>query len=81
MRAITGVGANNAATRTRTDLPLHDMTGGNTCGPDAILCQNQQGLLRLGGGLTATQIDAITAGRARALRQLQLAASLPLPLP
>lgn len=61
--ATTGVGCNKAGTPTRTDLPLHDMTGGNYWMPDAILHQNTQNTLRLGGGLTATQIDAIRAGK------------------
>lgn len=75
MRAVTGQGCNkNPAVR--TDLPLHDMTGGNTWAPDAILYQNAQGKLRLGGGMTATQIDAVGAGKDRALAQLRLAASL-----
>jgi len=76
MRAVTGVGANKAGTPTRTDLPLHDLTGGNYWMPDVILYQNTQGTLRLGGGLTTTQIDAITAGKDRAFQQLNLAASL-----
>lgn len=76
MRAITGVGANKSGTPTRTDLPLHDLTGGNYWMPDVILYQNTQGTLRLGSGLTSTQIDAITAGKDRALQQLNLAASL-----
>ena len=72
----TGVGCNKAGTPTRPDLPLHDMTGGNTWSPDAILYQNTQGTLRLGGGLTATQINAIDAGKLRAQQQLDMAASL-----
>ena len=76
LRAVTGVGANKAGTPTRVDLPLHDMTGGNVWAPDAILYQNNQGTLRLGGGLSVTQIDAITAGKERARQQLRLAASL-----
>ncbi|MDH7489238.1 MAG: multiheme c-type cytochrome [Anaerolineae bacterium] len=76
MRAITGYGANKAGIPLRTDLPLHDMTGGNYWVPDVILYQNSQGTLRLGGGLTATQISALQAGKARAQQQLQLAASL-----
>jgi len=76
MRAITGVGANKSGTPTRTDLPLHDLTGGNYWMPDAILYQNTQDTLRLGGGLSSTQIDAILAGKDRAMQQLQLAASL-----
>ncbi len=76
MRAVTGKGAamNNAPVR--TDLPLHDMTGGNYWMPDVILYQNTNATLRLGGGLTATQINAIKAGKDRAIQQLNLAASL-----
>jgi len=76
MRAVTGVGANKAGTPTRTDLPLHDLTGGNYWMPDVILYQNTQNTLRLGGGLTATQIDALNAGKSRAMQQVQLASSL-----
>jgi hypothetical protein len=76
VRATTGVGCNKAGVPVRTDLPLHDMTGGNYWVPDAILYQNTQGTLRLGGGLTAVQIDAINAGKSRVQQQLSLAASL-----
>ena len=76
MRATTGVGCNKAGVPTRPDLPLHDMTGGNYWASDAILHQNSAGTLRVGGGLTTTQIDAITAGKSRAQQQLRLAASL-----
>jgi hypothetical protein len=76
MRAVTGPGCNKAGVVTRTDLPLHDMTGGNYWMPDVILYQNTQGTLRLGGGLTTVQKDAILAGKARAQQQLGLAASL-----
>jgi PKD repeat protein len=74
--AVTGVGCNKPGTPLRTDLPLHDMTGGNYWMPDAILYQNTQGTLRLGGGLTALQISAVNAGKLRAQQQLGLAASL-----
>lgn len=76
VRATTGVGCNKTGVPTRPDLPLHDMTGGNYWIPDAILYQNANNLLRLGGGLTAVQIEAITAGKSRAQQQLSLAASL-----
>ena len=76
MRAVTGAGANKAGVPIRTDLPLHDMTGGNYWTPDAILYQNTRGWLRLGGGLTTTQIDALKAGKDRAMQQLKLAATL-----
>jgi hypothetical protein len=74
--ATTGVGCNKNGVPIRTDLPLHDMTGGNYWTPDAILYQNAQGTLRLGGDLTENQISAIIAGQNRAQQQLNLAASL-----
>jgi hypothetical protein len=76
MRAVTGYGANKAGIPLRADLPLHDMTGGNYWMPDVILYQNDRGLLRLGGGLTSLQREAILAGKLRAQQQLELAASL-----
>jgi glucose/arabinose dehydrogenase len=76
MHATTGPACNKNGIAVRTDLPLHDMTGGNYWIPDAILYQNTQGTLRQGGGLTTTQINAINAGKNRALQQLNLAASL-----
>ena len=76
LRAVTGQGANKAGTPLRTDLPLHDMTGGNYWIYDAILYQNANGTLRLGGDLTTTQIEALKAGKNRAIQQLKLAASL-----
>ena len=76
MRAVTGVGCNKSGVPVRPDLPLHDMTGGNYWAPDSILYQNSQGTLRLGGAMTSLQIDATTAGKARAEQQLNLAATL-----
>jgi len=76
MRATTGQGCNKAGTPVRSDLPLHDMTGGNYWMPDAIFYQNSKGTLRLGGGLTAVQIEALLAGKSRAEQQLKWAASL-----
>ena len=76
VRATTGVGCNKNGVPTRSDLPLHDMTGGNYWMPDVILYQDAQGTLRLGGGLSTVQSDAIIAGQSRAQQQLNLAASL-----
>ncbi len=76
LRAVSGQGCNKVGVPVRSDLPLHDMTGGNYWMPDAILYQNSQGTLRLGGGLTTVQIDAINAGKDRAKQQLNMAASL-----
>ncbi len=52
------------------------MTGGNYWIPGAILYQNTRGWLRLGGSLSTVQIDALKAGKNRALQQLKLADSL-----
>jgi hypothetical protein len=76
VRPVTGQGANKNGVPVRTDLPLHDMTGGNYWMPDAIQYQDLQGTLRLGGGLSQLQIDALNAGKLRAQEQLDLAASL-----
>ncbi len=76
MRAVSGQGCNKTGAPVRSDLPLHDMTGGNYWMPDAILYQNRQGTLRLGGGLSAVQIEALLAGKERAKQQLAWAASL-----
>jgi hypothetical protein len=76
MRPVTGVGCNKKGAPNRTDLPLHDMTGGNYWMPEAIKYLDTQGKLRLGGGLTATQTAAIDDGALRAKQQLNLAASL-----
>ena len=76
MRAVTGYGVNKAGIPLRQDLPLHDMTGGNYWMPDVIKYQNANATLRLGGGMTATQLAALDAGKLRAQQQLNLAASL-----
>ncbi len=74
--ATTGYGCSMSGVPLRSDLPLHDMTGGNYWAPDAILYQESQGLLRLGGGLSSIQIAAINAGKIRAQQQLNQSATL-----
>jgi hypothetical protein len=76
MRPDTGEGCNKAGVPTRSDLPKHDQSGGNYWMWPLIQYQDQQGTLRLGGGLTQTQIEAMDAGRQRAEQQLQMAANL-----
>ncbi len=76
MRPVVGPGCNKQGAPQRKDLPLHDMTGGNYWVPQAIKYLDQFGLLRLGGGLTSTQIAALDAGATRALKQLNQAATL-----
>jgi hypothetical protein len=75
MRPVLGQGCNKNPPF-RSDLPLHDMTGGNYWMPEAIKYLDGQGKLRLGGGLTSVQTAALDAGALRAKEQLELAASL-----
>jgi hypothetical protein len=75
MRPVTGKGCDKNPPL-RKDLPLHDMTGGNYWMPDAIVYLDGQDKLRLGGGLTAAERAALTAGKARAQQQLREAATL-----
>jgi hypothetical protein len=65
-------------TPTRTDLPLHDLTGGNYWMPQAIEYLDAQGKLRLGGNMSAAEVQAMRDGSLRAQDQLQLAASMEL---
>lgn len=76
MRPTTSKGANKADAPLRTDLPQHDHTGGNYWLADMIKYQDAQGDLRLGGGVSATQIAAIDLAQLRAVDHLTQAASL-----
>ena len=76
LRPVTGTGANKRGVPVRTDLPLHDMTGGNYWMPEAIAYLDNQGKLRLGGGMSASQVSAMLDGSLRAKQQLDLAATL-----
>jgi len=73
---VSGVGCNKRGAATRSDLPLHDMTGGNYWAPEAILYLDARGLLRLGGGMTAAEVAGLIDGAARARDTLARAASL-----
>jgi hypothetical protein len=75
MRPDVGEGCNKNV-QTRPDLPKHDQSGGNYWMWPLIQYQDQRGTLRLGGGLTATQIAAMDAGQIRAQDQLTMAATL-----
>jgi hypothetical protein len=75
MRPVSGYGCNKDPVF-RKDLPLHDMAGGNYWMPDVILYLNSQGKLRLGSRLSYNQINALLAGKLRAMEQLSLAATL-----
>jgi hypothetical protein len=75
MRPDIGEGCNKNP-RTRPDLPKHDLSGGNYWMWPLIQYQDQKGTLRLGGDLTALQIEAMNAGQLRAQDQLEMAANL-----
>jgi hypothetical protein len=77
MRPTIGQGCNKNP-RVRSDLGVHDQTGGNYWVPQAIQYLDGLGLLRLGGGLTASQVTAMDAGALRARQNLEDAASLSL---
>jgi hypothetical protein len=79
VRPVTGKGANKRGIPTRTDMPLHDMTGGNYWMPSVIDYLNARNRLRLGGDMAQATIDAMHDGALRAREQLDLAASLQWP--
>jgi hypothetical protein len=76
MRAITGRGCDKNNAPNRLDQPMHDQTGGNYWVYPLIQYQDQQGTLRLGGGLSAEQIEAQNDGTLRAGEHLTQAATL-----
>ncbi len=75
MSAATGVGCNKNNMPVRTDLPRHDLTGGQYYMPDVLLYQYDNGLLRF-GGITQDQRDALATAKTRATERLQAAADL-----
>ncbi|SDP54756.1 PSA repeat domain-containing protein [Desulforhopalus singaporensis] len=76
MRAITGRGCDKNGAPNRLDQPMHDQTGGNYWVYPLVKYQDQQGTLRLGGGLTAEQVEALDDGVLRAKSHLSQAATL-----
>jgi hypothetical protein len=76
MLPVVGKGAAQSAAPIRTDLGQHDLTGGSTWQPDLILWANQNNRLRLGGGMTTLQQNALSVGKQRARDMLRLAAAL-----
>jgi hypothetical protein len=78
MEPVVGEGAAFGIAPLRYDLPLHDLTGGNTWVPSAIQWLDNQtpSLLRLGAGLTPTMTAAMNRGVLRARANLQRAGAL-----
>jgi hypothetical protein len=76
MRPSVGKGCDKNSVPVRSDLALHDLTGGNYWMPKAIAYLDGLGKLRLGGGLSDEGMDDILAGGLRAEHNLETAASL-----
>ena len=76
MGPTTGLGCNKNGVPIRTDLPTHDLTGGNYWMPAVVQYQDAQGMLVFGGGLSADEIAGLDAGALRARHNLDNAASI-----
>ena len=76
MRPVESAGADKNDVEVREDLPSHDHTGGNYWFADVTRYQDQNAVLRLGGELDASQLEALGLGQQRAIKHLQQAASL-----
>lgn len=76
MRPVESAGADKNDAEVREDLPAHDHTGGNYWFADITRYQDDKGVLRLGGGLSDNQLEALEMGQQRAVAHLQQAASL-----
>ena len=73
MSASTGKGCNKNGVPTREDLPRHDQTGAGHWVPDAVKYMDTKGTLRLGGGLSQLQKDALDDGKLRSIGMIQSA--------
>ena len=73
---VQGPGCNKKGVPVRSDMPRHDMTGGNYWAPDAIVYLDDLGRLVFGGGLTSGERSALADGQVRAVSNLRAAASL-----
>jgi VCBS repeat-containing protein len=78
MRPVVGNGCNKNGAPLRSDLPMHDQTGGNYWFANMTQYQDNAGTLRLGGGLSGNQILAMDLGQQRAVKHLQQAGDLQL---
>jgi hypothetical protein len=76
MMPVDGLGAGTLGVPQRADMPVHDLTGGNTRLGDMIIDMDNRGQLQLGSGLTTFDIGNIRAGQDRARAMLKDAARL-----
>lgn len=78
MQPAMAAGCNLLGSPIRGDMPIHDLTGGNTWAMKAIQWLDDRGLLQLGGGLNQVERAAMDAAEARARDMLAGAAALQL---
>lgn len=80
MEPVVGEGAAFGAAPLRTDLPLHDLTGGNTWAPNAIQWLDSQvpSRLRLGKNISPIMQQAMNRGVLRARASLRRGGALDL---
>jgi len=87
MQPVVGQGAKQNGVPVRSDLPSHDMTGGNYWIPQAMQYMNSSGTLLLGGALSSAElsgmndtlaVNGIAGGIERAKHNLENSASLSL---
>jgi hypothetical protein len=76
MTPAVAKGCNMAGSPVRADMPVHDLTGGNTWAMDAIQWLDDRGLLQIGGGLNQVERAAMDAAQERARAMLAGAAAL-----
>lgn len=78
MEPVVGEGASFGQGPLRYDLPVHDLTGGNTWAPDAIRWLDNQvpSKLRLGQNIPTSTSNSMSRGILRARATLQRAAAL-----
>ena len=76
MRPVQGEGSIYPGAPWRLDVPMHDLTGGNTRIGDLIIDMDGRNQLVIGGGLDRKDRVAIGAAQIRARSMLESAASL-----
>jgi hypothetical protein len=76
MPATNLKGCSKNSVSSRTDQPMHDLTGGNYWMPDAIQYMDTNGTLLKAGGISADENDWMDAGAVRARATLESAAAL-----
>ncbi|MDA1259228.1 MAG: multiheme c-type cytochrome [Planctomycetota bacterium] len=76
MTPAVAAGCNMLGSPVRGDMPVHDLTGGNTWAMDAIKWLDDRGLLQMGGGLNQWERASMDAAKLRARAMLAGAAAL-----